>query len=175
LNSRRFLLPTLGLVLALVAPALRADVYQTPEAFVSESGGRADAPQSLWLNAESKRAIQQILGRNYPTLRIKYWQSADATLWVLEDIGKDDYITLGFVIRNQSIERSKVLIFRESRGWEIKFPSFAQRVAGARLTDQLLLDRKVDGITGATLSVQAYERMARLALFLDQTVHAQNQ
>jgi len=175
LNSRVFLLPALGLLLVCVAQPLRADVYQTPQAFVSESGGRVDAPQFLWLNAESKSAIQQILGRNYPTLRIKYWQSADATLWVLDDIGKDEYITLGFIIRNQSIERSKVLIFRESRGWEIKFPSFAQRVAGARLTDQLLLDRKVDGITGATLSVQAYERMARLALFLDKTVHAQNQ
>jgi len=170
-----FLLPALGLVLAFVAQPLLADVYQTPEAFVSENGGRVDAPQSLWINAGTKGAIQTILGRNYPTLRIKYWQSADATLWVLEDIGKDEFITLGFVIRKQSIESSRVLIFRESRGWEIKFPSFAQRFAGARLTDQLLLDRRVDGITGASLSVQAYERMARLALFLDKTVHAQNQ
>lgn len=165
----------LGLLLAFLAPPLLADVYQTPEAFVSENGGRVDAPQSLWVNADTKRAIQTILGRNYPTLRIKYWLNGVSTLWILEDIGKDEYITLGFVIRDQRIERSKVLIFRESRGWEIKFPSFGERFAGAGLTDQLFLDRSVDGITGATLSVQAYERMARLALFLDKTAHAQNQ
>ena len=77
------------------------------------------------------------------------------------------------MIQNQQIEQSKVLVFRESRGWEIKFPSFAQQFLGARLTDKLQLDRKVDGITGATLSVNAYERLARLALVLDRAAHEQ--
>lgn len=138
-----------------------------------ESHANPAAAESLWLTGEIKEKIHAILGRHYQSLRLKYWRNGAKSIWVLEDIGKDEYITLGFVIQNQQIEQSKVLIFRESRGWEIKFPSFAQQFLGARLTDNLQLDRPVDGITGATLSVNAYERLARLALYLDRAAHEQ--
>ena len=165
-----------GLCLAvglLVSQPVLADVYQTPEDFVREAQATPEAAQSLWLTGEVKNSIRSILGRDYQSLRLKYWRNGAKSIWVLDDIGKDEYITLGFVIQNQQIEQSKVLVFRESRGWEIKFPSFAQQFLGARLTDKLQLDRKVDGITGATLSVNAYERLARLALLLDRAAHEQ--
>ncbi|MEW5839273.1 MAG: FMN-binding protein [Pseudomonadota bacterium] len=163
-----------------------ADVYQTPEDFVRQAQADPASAQSLWLTGEIKQRIRAILGRDYPSLRLKYWrnggqganpsigQATSQTIWVLEDIGKDEYITLGFVVQDGKIASSRVLIFRESRGWEIKFPSFAQQFVGAGLTDKLQLDRPLDGITGATLSVNAYERMARLALVLDQAAHEQD-
>lgn len=147
-------------------PAL-AEIYQSPEDFVREQRGNYQAPETLWLTGDLQKTIRDILGHPYKSLRIRYWRNDSGTIWVLEDIGKTEYITLGFVITKHMIDRSKVLIFRESRGWEIKFPSFAEQFLGAQLTSGMALDRKIDGITGATLSVNAYERLARLALFLD--------
>ena len=40
----------------------------------------------------------------------------------------------------------------------------------ATLTTERNLDRKIDGISGATLSVNALTKLARLALFLDSYV-----
>jgi hypothetical protein len=64
----------------------------------------------------------------------------------------------------------KVLIFRESRGWEVRYPFFTDQFKDATLTAERNLDRKIDGISGATLSVNALTKLARLALFLDSYV-----
>ena len=45
-------------------------------------------------------------------------------------------------------------------------PAFPAQFAGARLTSSQGLDRHIDGISGATLSVRALSRLARLALLL---------
>ena len=40
--------------------------------------------------------------------------------WILEEIGKSKPITMGFVVNAGAIEITRVLVFRESRGWEIQ-------------------------------------------------------
>ncbi len=65
------------------------------------------------------------------------------------------------------IEHVRVLAYRESRGQEVRDSSFLKQFAGASLTNRDRLDRGIDGISGATLSVHAMERMARLALYFD--------
>ena len=86
--------------------------------------------------------------------------------WILEEIGKDKPITVGLVVNNNTLERIRVLIFRESRGWEVRYPFFTDQFRGAGLADEHRLDRHIDGISGATLSVRALEKLARLALYL---------
>lgn len=156
----------LATLLAFTSQPARADTYQTPEAFVTEAGGVFGKPQALWLTGELQAEIRQILGHRYQSLRLRYWRDGRRTIWVLEEIGKEKYITLGFVVDDGAIADSRTLVFRESRGWEIKFPAFARQFVGARLDPHLRLDRDIDGITGATLSVGAYRRLARLALLL---------
>ena len=92
------------------------------------------------------------------------------TVWVLDEIGKEMPITVGIVIRNGAIERVQVLVYRESRGWEGKSPAFTAQYAGARLESGQKLDRQIDGISGATLSVRALNRLARLALLFDRHI-----
>ena len=150
-----------------------AEVYQSPDSFVAETlGNPPPAPEVLWLNGELQGRIVQVLGHPYKSLRVKYWRDGPRTVWVLDEIGKDEDITIGFAIDGATIERTAVLEFRESRGWEIKFPSFTRQFAGARLDDHNVLDREIDGITGATLSVDAYRRLAHLALVLHRAVTA---
>lgn len=157
-----------GAAFALAAPAA-ADVYLTPDEFIrSVFAGNPPPASTLWPSPALQQRIRGVLGRPYKQLRIRYWKNGQRTAWVLDEVGKDEEITIGFVLADDAIERTEVLEFRESRGWEIKFPSFTRQFRGARLTPAGTLDARIDGITGATLSVGAYERLARLALMLHQ-------
>ena len=86
------------------------------------------------------------------------------------DANSDEPITIGFEIGDNGIVASRVLAFRESRGWEIRFEAFTAQFEGASLEPSRELDRSIDNITGATLSVNAYKRLARFALWLHQHV-----
>jgi hypothetical protein len=149
------------------------DVYQTAEAFLQETfAGQLPKPKMLWLSGDLKKVASEIMGHPYLKLRVKYWQHKQRTAWVLEEIGKEKPITTGFVIDNDHIEKIKVLVFRESRGWEVKHPFFTRQFNDAQLNGDGELDRDIDGITGATLSVQALIRLSHLALYLHQYVQA---
>jgi len=63
-------------------------------------------------------------------------------------------------------KKVKVLIFRESRGDEIRHAFFTQQFKQATLQSNSQLDQTIDGISGATMSVRAFTKLARLALFL---------
>jgi hypothetical protein len=58
--------------------------------------------------------------------------------------------------------------FRESRGWEIRYPFFTRQFSQLRLTNTGALSHGIDGISGATLSVKAATRSAKFALMLNE-------
>ena len=148
-------------------------VYQTQESFLSEVFADAvPKPQIVWPDENLEKKIIDILGHKYASLRIRYWKKENRTAWVLEETGKEKPITTGFVINNTKIERVRVLIFRESRGWEVRHTFFTEQFDNAGLKDNMELDRNIDNISGATLSVRAMSKLARLALLLDQHVSA---
>ncbi len=164
----------IGCVLAWVGASGHAgtQIYQAPENFVAEMfAGEAPPASALWLDAPLRAELAEVLGRK-PGLRIRYWGAAERTVWILEEIGKDHPITAGIAITDGAIDEIRVLVFRESRGWEVKYPFFTRQFQQARLTRRGL-SQNIDGITGATLSVHAMKRMARAALLLhDNTNHA---
>lgn len=146
-----------------------ADVYRTPDEFIrSAFGGHPPTVSTLWPSPVLQQRIRHLLGRPYKQLRIRYWRDGRRTAWVLDEVGKDEEITIGFVLADDAIEHTEVLAFRESRGWEIRFPGFTRQFRGAHLAPGDSLDANIDGITGATLSVGAYRRLAVLALMLHQ-------
>ena len=160
----------------LPVPAFAGGVYQEPDDFIAEVF--ADSPPKaavIWPDKELKARIKDILGHDYKGLRIRYWKQEQRTAWVLEEIGKDKPITTGFVINNGRIERVRVLIFRESRGWEVRYAFFTDQFDKAALNKDMELDRTIDNISGATLSVRAVTKLARVALLLDSAVNAQQE
>ena len=106
--------------------------------------------------------------------RIRYWADATRTAWILEEIGKVRPITTGYVVKSGQIERVAVLIYRESRGWEVRHKFFTDQFVGATVDADYRLDRYIDGISGATLSVDALTRLGRLALYLTEEITAEN-
>jgi hypothetical protein len=133
-------------------------------------GDQQPEMQTLWITEQMRTDAKASVGWMPNALRLRYWQAGDSTAWILEDIGKDKPITLGVSVSANQIERVEVLAFRESRGWEIRYPFFTDQFSGLALAEDGYLSKSVDGITGATLSVRAVKRVARLALWLDAQV-----
>ena len=110
------------------------------------------------------------MGHDLGALRVRYWTKNGKTVWVLNEIGKQHPITVGLVVKQNKLQRLKVLIFRESRGWEVRHPFFTEQFKQIGITSENKLERNIDGISGATLSVIALKKLARLALYFHQQV-----
>lgn len=142
-------------------------IYLEPEAFLQETFPQAvPAPEAVWVIGETKEDVTAIMGHELGQLRVRYWAEDDRSAWILEEIGKEEPITTGIVVNDGKLERIEVLIFRESRGWEVRHDFFTGQFKGAQLSEDRELDRPIDSISGATLSVGALTKLARLALYL---------
>ncbi len=151
--------------------ALAGGTYQQPADFINEIfDNKPPKAEVLWLNKDLKKQITEILNHKYKGLRVRYWQQQKKSAWVLDEIGKEKSITAGFVINNSQIERVKILVFRESRGWEVRHDFFTDQFKQAKLKGGHQLDKTIDNISGATLSVRAVRKLAQIALLLDQKV-----
>src|SRR5256885_9369762 len=148
MNRRRR--PSLALLtLALGAAAaglVRGEIYQEPDAFVAEVFGSRPAPKVLWLTKDLQAQAAAILGHPPAQLRQRYWSDSRKSVWILEEIGKEELITAGFVVVEGRIDHVRVLAYRESRGQEVRTPSFLKKFKEARLALEDRMDREIDGI-----------------------------
>ncbi len=143
-------------------------LYQTPESFLNDSfNGHQPTQKTIWLNKENKQVITRILQHQPQFIRVKYWSLGTKTAWILNEIGKEKAITVGIIIDQSTIQKLKVLTFRESRGWEVKHDFFTHQFTGLGLNEHQQLSQTVNGISGATLSVRALKKTARIALYLN--------
>ena len=153
------------------SPAYATGSYQKPSEFIQQVfSGNVPKVSKIWIKKDLKVKIREIMEHDLGVLRIKYWRKDTRTAWILEEIGKARPITAGIVINDSRIESINVLTFRESRGWEVRYPFFTDQFSDATLKENNQLDRHIDGISGATLSVKAMTKMARLALVLHEEI-----
>jgi hypothetical protein len=140
--------------------------YMEPSEFIATVfPGTTSQVKVLWVTPDIRAEVVRILGHEPAQLRQKYWTDGQKTAWILDEIGKEDAITAGFVVKDGHIEQARVLVYRESRGGEIRYPSFVAQFQGATLSEGQYLNKQIDGISGATLSVNAMVRMSRAALY----------
>jgi hypothetical protein len=156
-------------VITMLMPSLAvaSSVYETQAEFVIRAfNGSPPEPRVVWLSGEKKLAVQQLLGHDYPALRLRYWCQDERSAWILDEVGKELPITVGVIINIGHIESLRVLTYRENRGGEVATPAFTDQFYGVALDANGALGATIDGISGATLSVQALTRLANMALFL---------
>ena len=149
--------------------------YIETDAYVA-SAFTAEVPpaSTLWIGGELRTNVEQALGHRFAALRVRYWDDGITSVWILDEIGKELPITIGVTVRAAKIMNVRVLEFRESRGWEVRYPFFTDQFNEVRLDSDGDLDRNIDGITGATLSVGAVTRIARVALIFDGFIRNEN-
>ncbi len=144
------------------------DQYLTPEQYVAEVfGSNKPRQETLWITKEVASSTEKILGHAPVQLRHRYWRSGETSAWIFEEIGKEELITAGFAVTGGKLTQVRVMTYRESRGGEIRYPAFLKQYQNVELLPDYHLNRNIDGISGATLSVNAMNRMARLALYYD--------
>lgn len=157
--------------MALAESGDRAGRYQEPGDYVASAFSGAEPKAStLWVSGELRDKVEHALGHRFASLRVRYWDDGTTSVWILDEIGKELPITIGVTVKDKDIENVRVLEFRESRGWEVRYPFFTDQFDKASLDKNGRLDRKIDGITGATLSVSAVTRVARVALILNDDI-----
>jgi len=164
---RAFLLTVWLLLVGSQTVSAWETIHQPPETFLAEFLPDCEK-KALWLTAEVKERVEQLVDHPFPGVRVRYCRAGERTGWILDEIGKTEPITTGVVVNDGQVERVRVLVFRESRGGEVHREAFVRQYDDARLTGDDTLDRSIDGITGATLSVYALSRQVRLALYLDE-------
>jgi len=158
---------SLLLILFIPIASLARGVYQEPTDFINEVfSNEPPNANKLWITGDRKKVASEILGHRPNSLRLSYWGKDARTTWILEEIGKEKPITVGIVINKNRIERIKVLIFLESRGWEVRHDFFTNQFKNIQLQENKDLSKHIDGISGATLSVRALKKLSRLALYL---------
>lgn len=147
------------------------EIYQKPENFIKESFSSKPPKSSvLWITKSLKPEIYNIMGHDLDVLRIRYWKKNGKTVWILNEIGKEHPITVGLIVKENKLQQLKVLIFRESRGGEVRHDFFTKQFKQTSITSENKLDKDIDGISGATLSVTALKKLTRLALYFNQKV-----
>jgi FMN-binding domain len=170
-RTRLVLFLLLAAAPVMVAAVGEAGRYLTTQEFLHTAfADDIPAPATLWLSGELRDSVEDMIGHPFGSLRLRYWYDGTTSAWILDEIGKEKPITIGVTVRDDAIVAVRILEFRESRGWEVRYPFFTDQFRHAKLRANGHLDRDVDGITGATLSVAAVTRMARVALLLHDTI-----
>ena len=171
------LLSTFILCLCFAAPPVFAGTvgeagrYMTTTEFLETSFPEgAPGASTLWIKGDLRQSIESILGHPFGALRLRYWHDGTTSAWVLEEVGKELPITIGVSVEAGEIRDVRILEFRESRGWEVRYPFFTDQFMSAKLRADGRLDRDIDSISGATLSVSAVTRIARIALVLHEKI-----
>ena len=148
-----------------------SEQYQSQDDFLQEAfSAPPPKPELLWISKPLKKQVSEILQHKPGFLRTRYWRKDTSSVWILKEIGKTEPITVGVIIENNKISKVKVLAFHESRGWEVKHDFFTDQFKENVLTSDLKLQNSVDGISGATLSVRALDKIARLALLFNKHI-----
>lgn len=162
----------ISLIIAVASSsAFAADVIKNPEVFVSESfAGNPPASEVFKIEKSHKKRMGKIMKRRIHIGQIKYWMNDEKSVWVLEEVGKTKPITTGFIIKGDKIESVQILVYRESHGFEVKYPFFTDQFKEVALDENYRLNKSIDSISGATLSVSALKKLATLALYLHKTV-----
>lgn len=139
------------------------------EYLVAEFGEELPSPERIWINAEDKIAIKELINPSQIKLSYRYWQSNDKTVWILDEIGKERNITSGITLIGDRVEKVRVLVYRESRGGQVQNIRFTQQYKNKDMDSNLL--KEIDSISGATLSVQAMNKQVKLALWLNSQIN----
>ena len=168
------------LLLAAAAPA-KTDEIGAVQVYLSPEQGRAKIfPKAVrferaqhFLQPTAKAELVAELGRTFAedSLAVDLAYGKDGALLgyaiVSEEVGKFRPIT--FIVgvdRHFAVCGAAVLVYRESRGGQVRQPRFLRQYVGKDLGDPIRINRDIVNISGATLSVRSLNFGVRKVLAL---------
>jgi hypothetical protein len=120
---------------AIAGPGGEAGRYIETEDYIrSAFAEELPAPNTLWVSGDLRDTVERVLGHRFNSLRVRYWFDGETSVWILDEIGKELPITIGVTVADAAINNVRVLEFRESRGWEVKYPFFTDQQGLTRMS-----------------------------------------
>ncbi len=174
-----------GISLALLFPrtGISAVVYQTEEEALKKMLPDADHfdTREIALTADQQLKAEQIAGKSFNDshFRVNIGMKGERLIgytFPIEVVGKERPITLLIgVTPDGAILSVEVLIYRESKGSEVRYPRFMAQFLGKKKDDPLRMGEDIQSISGATLSSRGVTYGVRKALALFEVVKTENQ
>ena len=131
--------------------------------------------------AALKAKIEEKLGRRFAddTLKVGLVYGAKEAFLgyaiVTEEIGKYRPITFMVGIDPDfSVRGAAVLVYRESRGGQVRRARFLRQYRGKSLADPIRINRDIVNITGATMSVRSLNFGVKKLLCLTEALYSQS-
>jgi hypothetical protein len=162
------IIKTLLLVLATLSTSAFSEEIVDKNRFLMSGLDVKELPGHSYIiiNENIQDNIKKILNDTYHLPIIKYWKAGNKVGFILETIGKHEFITTGYIVENNKIIDVKVLVYRENYGYEIKHDYFLDQIRGNSVKKNGKLVKSIANISGATLSVKAMRKLSKLSLYL---------
>ena len=134
-------------------------VYLTKKQALEKSFPGADevVKEKTWLTEEQGEKIAELSQQKINDKRLTWYVGKKAGkpmgyMWIDNVIGKSYPITYMVVLNvDGSVRDVEIMVYREPRGWEVRYPSFLDQFLGRNSDSDF---REINSITGATLSVR---------------------
>jgi FAD:protein FMN transferase len=124
------------------------------------------------LEVVEKRLRFRLSDRSFTFYRGESSSGTDGYATIANEIGKDQFITFIVGIRPDfKVQRVALMVFRESRGWEVDDPRFTDQFRGKSVKDRLVVSSDIEAVTGATLSSRAFCRGTKKALVICEAIY----
>ena len=155
-------------LLFLVVSVQASDDILDQKKYLKSALGVSDLPMHKYLiiKDDVEDGIYEILKDSYHSPVIKYWKVGNKVAFILEAIGKHEFITTGYLVENNKISDAKVITYRENYGYEVKYDYFINQIKGNSLKTTNKLSKNLANISGATMSVNSMRKLSKLSLFL---------
>lgn len=117
-----------------------------------------------WVDIDYKLSSEKVNDSDAAEIYAVYHEDQNPAAYVLfaEEMGKvDTFIYLIIFSPDGSIKKVSVLLYKENYGGEIASKRFLKQFEGKSNGMDMEYNRDIDGISGATLSVQAISRGVR--------------
>ncbi|WP_342349836.1 FMN-binding protein [uncultured Nitrospira sp.] len=161
---------------------VQEDVYLTPEEAAKLTLPDSDSIrlEVITLTDDQKRLIEERIGWQFPESTFDCFigetkGEIDGWAFVQHTIGKHKAMTyMVGVDPDGEVTNVEVLIYRESRGSEVRKKRFSYQYHGKTIEDPIRINRDVLNISGATMSVRSMSAGVKRALVLAHELYLQS-
>ncbi len=162
---------------------VQEDVYLTPEDAAKLTFPESDSIrlEVITLTQDQKRLIEERIGWQFPELTFDCFigetnGKIDGWAFIQHTIGKHKAMTyMVGVDPDGEVTNVEVLVYRESRGSEVRKKRFNYQYHGKTIEDPIRINRDVLNISGATMSVRSMSAGVKRALVLAHELYLQSQ
>lgn len=150
------------------------EIYLTPEEAAKLMFPKSERirKEIITLQPEQKTLIQELIGWQFPETSFECFigetnGKIDGWALIQNTIGKHKPMTYMVGINPQGeASNVEVLVFRESRGSEVRTKRFNYQYEGKNLHDPIRINRDIINISGATMSVRSMSAGVKRALVI---------